>query len=81
MIRHVTPSTADKAVLLLLAGAGLVGLLVVRRYGLVHGLRTVNRALAIARLVRTVRPSAPRLARKRPARRVRPKAVAFSKPA
>ena len=79
MTRRVTSS--DKATLLLLAAAGLVGLFIARRYGLVQGLRTVNRALGIARMMRTARPPAPRLGRQRLARRVRPRAVAFSKPA
>jgi hypothetical protein len=66
--------------LLLLAAIGVVGLLVARRYGVVNGLRTVNRALGIARVVRTGRPSAAQSTRKRPARRVRPKVLRFSKP-
>ncbi len=66
--------------LLLLAAIGIVGLLVARRYGAVHGLRAVNRALGIARTVREGRPSAGRAARKRPARKVRPEVLRFSRP-
>ena len=79
-MKRVTKAKTDPTMLLLLAGVAVVGLLVARRYGVVNGLRTVNRALGIARLVRTGRPSAARSARKRPARRVRPKVVGFSTP-
>ena len=66
--------------LLLLAAIGVVGLIIARRYGVVNGLRTVNRGVGIARIVRTGRPSASRSTRKRPARRVWPKVVRFSRP-
>jgi hypothetical protein len=39
--------------LVLLAAIGIVGLLVARRYGVAHVLRTVNQALGIARAVHT----------------------------
>lgn len=71
--KRVTQTKPDSTTLLLLAVVGVVGLLVVRRYGVVNGLRTVNQVLGIARLVRT--------GRKRPARRVRSKVLRFSKPA
>jgi hypothetical protein len=79
-VKRVTQSKPDLTTLLLLAAVGVVGLLVARRYGVVNGLRTVNRVLGIARIVRTGRPSAARSVRKRPARRVRPKVLRFSKP-
>jgi hypothetical protein len=66
--------------LVLLAAIGIVGLLVTRRYGVAHVLRTVNQALGIARVVRTARPSAARPTRRRLTRRVRPKVMGFSKP-
>lgn len=72
-VKRVTQTKPDSTTLLLLAMVGVVGLLVVRRYGVVNGLRTVNQVLGIARLVRT--------GRKRPARRVRSKVLRFSKPA
>jgi hypothetical protein len=72
MTKRVTRAKSDPTMLLLLAALGLVGLLVARRYGLVPALRTVNQALGIARIVRSVR--------RRPARRVRPKVLAYSKP-
>ncbi len=72
-VKRVTQTKPDSTTLLLLAVVGVVGLLVVRRYGVVNGLRTVNQVLGIARLVRT--------GRKRPARRVRSKVLRFSKPA
>ncbi|GEP57856.1 hypothetical protein [Reyranella soli] len=78
-VKRVIRAKPDPAMLLLLAAVGIVGLLVVRRYGVVNGLRTVNRALGIARMVRS-RPSAAQPARKRPARRVRPKVLRFSRP-
>jgi hypothetical protein len=37
--------------LVLLAAIGIVGLLVARRYGIAHVLRTANQALGIARVV------------------------------
>jgi hypothetical protein len=81
MVKRMTRAKPDPTMLMLLAAIGVVGLLVARRYGVVNGLRTVNRALGIARIVRPGRPSAARSARKRPARRVRPKVLRFSKPA
>ena len=69
--KRVTQAKPDAAMLLLLAAIGVVGVIVARRYGVVNGLRTVNRALGIARIVRTGRP----------VRRVRPKVVRFSSPA
>jgi hypothetical protein len=78
-VKRVTQTKLDSTMLILLAAIGVVGLLVARRYGVVNGLRTVNRVLGIARSVRTDGPSAARPARKRPARRVRPKAVRFSR--
>ncbi|SEP11551.1 hypothetical protein SAMN02990966_04056 [Rhodospirillales bacterium URHD0017] len=71
-VKRLTQAKPDTTMLLLLAAIGVVGLIVARRYGVVNGLRTVNRALGIARIVRTG---------KRPARRVRPKVLRFSKPA
>lgn len=79
MIKRVTQATSDPTLLLVLAAIGLVGLVVTRRYGLAPALRTVNQALGIARVVRSNR-SAARPARRRPARRIRPKVLAFSKP-
>jgi hypothetical protein len=79
MTRRVTQATSDPTMLLVLAAIGLVGLFVARRYGVLPVLKTVNRALGIARVVRSSRPAA-RPARRRPARRVRPKVLAFSKP-
>jgi hypothetical protein len=76
MTKRVTQATSDPTILLVLAAIGLVGLFVTRRYGLAPVLRTVNQALGIARVVRSSRPAA----RRRPARRVRPKVLAFSKP-
>ena len=64
MVKQVTQAKPDFAMLMVLAAIGLGGLFVARRYGVLTGLRTVNNALGIARTVR-----------KRPARRVRPKAV------
>ena len=77
MTKRVTRATSDPTMLLVLAAIGLVGLFVTRRYGVVPVLRTVNQALGIARVVRRSR-SAARPTRKRPARRVRPKVLAFS---
>ena len=79
MTKRVTQATSDPTKLLVLAAIGLVGLFVARRYGVLPVLRTVNQALGIARVVRSSRPAA-RPARRRPARRVRPKVLAFSKP-
>jgi hypothetical protein len=79
MTKRVTQAASDPTILLVLAAIGLVGLFVTRRYGLAPVLRTVNQALGIARVVRSSRPAA-RPARRRPARRVRPKVLAFSKP-
>jgi hypothetical protein len=76
----MTRSKPDPTTLIVLAAVALAGLLVARRYGLVHGLRTVNRALGIARVLRRTRPPAARIARKQAARRVRPRAIVFSKP-
>jgi len=78
MTKRVTRAKSDPTMLLVLAAIGLVGLFVTRRYGLVPVLRTVNQALGIARVVRSARRSAARPIRKRPARRVRPKVLAFS---
>ena len=75
MARRVTQPKSDPTLLLVLAAIGIVGVLVTRRYGLTPVLRTVNQALGIARVVRSARP-----ARKGPARRVRPRVLAFSKP-
>ena len=72
MAKRATHAKYDPTRLLVLAAIGLVGLYVTRRYGVVPVLRTVNQALGIARVVRS--------ARKGPARRVRPKVLAFSKP-
>ena len=71
----MTRPTSDQTMLLVLVGIGLVGLLVARRHGVLPMLRTVNQALGIARVLRSRRPG-----RKRPARRVRPKVLAFAKP-
>ena len=79
MTKRVTQAKSDPTMLLVLAAIGLVGLFVTRRYGALPVLRTVNQALGIARVVRSSRP-ATRPARRRPARRVRPKVLAFSKP-
>jgi hypothetical protein len=75
----VTQAKSDPTMLVLLAAIGIVGLLVARRYGVAHVLRTVNQALGIARVVRTARPSAARPTRRRLARKVRPKVIGFSK--
>jgi hypothetical protein len=80
MTKRVTQAKSDPTMLILLAAIGVVGLLVARRYGVAYVLRTVNHALGIARVVRTTRPSAARPTRRRPARRVRPKVMGFSKP-
>ena len=78
MTKRVTQAKSDPTMLLLLAAIGLVGLFVTRRYGVVPVLRTVNQALGIARIVRSAHRSAARPARRRPARRVRPKVLGFS---
>jgi hypothetical protein len=80
MTKWVTQGKSDPTTLFLLAAIGIVGLLVARRYGSAHVLRTVNQALGIARVVRTARPSAATPTGRRPARRVRPKVIGFSKP-
>jgi hypothetical protein len=80
MAKRVTQAKLDPTVLFLLAAIGIVGLLVTRRYGVAHVLRTVNQALGIARVVRTAHSPAARPTRRRPARRVRPKVIGFSKP-
>jgi hypothetical protein len=80
MTRRVTRATSDPTKLLVLAAIGLVGLCVARRYGVMPVLRTVNEALGIARVVRSAGRSAARPSRRGPARRVRPKVLAFSKP-
>jgi hypothetical protein len=80
MTKRVKQAKSDPTMLVLLAAIGIVSLLVARRHGVVHVFRTVNQALGIARVVRTARPSAARPTRKRPARRVRPKVMGFSKP-
>jgi hypothetical protein len=56
MMKWVTQAKPDPTMLLLLAPVGVVGVLVARRYGVVSGLRTVNRALDIARTVQAGRP-------------------------
>ena len=71
MTRRTMNAKPDPTKLLLLAALGVVGLIVARRYGLVNGLRAVNRALGLALVARGGRP----------ARRVRPKVLRFSKPA
>ena len=80
MKKRVTQAKSDPTMLVLLAAIGIVGLLIARRYGVAHLLRTVNQALGIARVVRTARPSTARPTRRQPARRVRPKVMGFSKP-
>lgn len=75
MARRVNRAKPDPTLLLLVAAIGLVGVLVTRRYGLTPVLRTVNQALGIARVVRSVRPE-----RRGRARRVRPKVLGFSQP-
>ena len=80
MTKRVTQAKSDPTMLLVLAAIGLVGLFVTRRYGVARVLRTVNQALGIARAVRSALRLAARPARKGPARRVRPKVLAFSKP-
>lgn len=80
MAKRVTKATSDPTKLLVLAAIGLVGLYVTRRYGVVPVLKTVNQALGLARVVRSAGRSAARPARRAPARRVRPKVLAFSKP-
>jgi hypothetical protein len=74
MTKRLTQANSDPTALLLLAAIGIVGLLVVRRHGVVPVLRTLNQALGIARLVRSAQP-----ARRRRARRVRPKVLGFSR--
>lgn len=73
-VKRLTQAKPDTTMLLVLAAIGVVGLIVARRYGVVNGLWTVNRAIGIARIVRTGG------ARKRRARRVQPKVLRFSKP-
>ena len=80
MAKRVTLAKSDPTMLLVLAAIGLVGLLVTRRHGALPVLRTVNKALGIVRVVRSTGRSAARPARRGPARRVRPKVLAFSKP-
>ena len=80
MAKRVTQAKSDPTMLLVLAAIGLVGLFVTRRFGVLPVLRTVNQALGIARVVRSTGRSAARPARRGPARRVRPKVLAFSKP-
>jgi hypothetical protein len=80
IVKRVTRAKPDPTMLMLLAAIGIVGLLVAGRYGVVNGLRAVNRALGIARTGRPAHPSARRSTRKRPARTVRPKVVRFSTP-
>ncbi len=72
MVKRYKRSRLDPTTFILLAAVGVVGALVARRYGLLQGLRTVNRALGVASVVR-----APRKPRARP---VRPKVVRFSRP-
>jgi hypothetical protein len=74
MAKRVTQAKSDPTMLLLLAASGIVGLLVIRRYGVVPVLRTLNHALGIARVVRSAQPT-----RRRRARRVRPKVLGFSR--
>ena len=73
-------SKSDPTTLVVLAALGIVGLLVIRRYGVVPVLRTANQALGIARVVQSARRSAARPARRKPARKVRPKVLGFSTP-
>jgi hypothetical protein len=80
MTKRVTRAKSNPTKLLVLAAIGLVGLFVTRRYGVLPVLKTVNRALGVARVVRSAGRSAARPARRGPARRVRPKVLAFSKP-
>jgi hypothetical protein len=51
MTKRVTQAKSDPTMLVLLAAIGIVGLLVARRYGVAHVLRTANQALGIARVV------------------------------
>ena len=46
MAKRATQAKPDPTMLLQLAAIGVVGLIVARRYGVVNGLHTVNRALA-----------------------------------
>ena len=80
MAKRMTQEKSDPAMLVLLAAIGIVGLLVIRRYGLAPVLRAVNQALGVARVVRSAHRSGARPVRRGPARRVRPKVVGFSKP-
>jgi len=80
MVKRTTPAKPDPMMWVLLAAIGIVGLVVARRYGVVNGLRTVNRALGLARTVGAGRPSVGRSRGKRPARKVRPKVLRFSGP-
>jgi len=73
-------SKSDPTMLVVLAAIGIVGLLVMRRYGVVRVLQTANQALGIASVVQSVRRSAVRPARRKPARKVRPRVLGFSKP-
>lgn len=77
MAKRATQLTSDPTRLILFAVLGVAGLLLARRYGVVPALRAVNQGLRVARIVRTARSGA-RPARKRPARRVRPKVLGFS---
>jgi hypothetical protein len=79
MTTRVREGKSNPTTLVLLAAIGIVSLLVARRHGLVHVLRTANQALGIARLVRTAgRPAA--APRHKQARRVRTRVLGFSKP-
>lgn len=77
MARRVTRTSFDPTTLILFAALGVAGLLLARRYGAVPALKAVNQGLKVARIVRSARSGA-RPARKRPARRVRPKVLGFS---
>jgi len=64
MTKRVTQAKSNQTMLVLLAAIGIVGLLVARRHGVQHVLRTVNQVLGIARVVRTARPSTARPTRR-----------------
>lgn len=77
MTKSAMQTKANPTMLVLLAGIGIVGLILARRYGAVRVLSAVNEGLQVAR---RVRPSATRHKRKRPARKVRPTVLRFSEP-
>ena len=79
MAKRVIQTKSDPTRLILFAVLGVAGLLLARRFGAVPALKAVNQGLRVARIVRTARSgTAP--GRKRPARRVRPKVLGFSRP-